>query len=210
MLRRSATQHISYVIYQKQQPFCVRSLSGFLRTREGFNRFDTGLGRSLVDPFAQLDQRQDGVDHRCVDSKLAADFLHDGHDRIDLHRPARFAIHQHRGLVSPDRGRAVDALFHIDTEMDASCSAMPCASSIIWRDSLRTAGSLVRTSSVAPVSALMGLKQRLPHNFSQISSRMLSRIGASMSAALMMSWNACRRGVTSPLGLPIGNFLPYT
>ena len=60
----------------------------------------------------------------------------------------------------------------------------------------------------APVSALIGLKHRLPQSLSQISSRMLSRIGASISAAAMMSWNACKRGVISPLGSPIGNFLP--
>ena len=118
MLRRSATQHISYVIYQKQRSFRVRSLSGFLRTCEGFNRFDTGLGRSLVDAFTQLDQRKHGIDHRRVDSQFPADFLHNGHNRIDLHRPVRFAIHQHRGFVSADRSRTVDAFFHIDAEMD--------------------------------------------------------------------------------------------
>ena len=66
MLRRSATQHISYVIYQKQRPFCVRSLSGFLRTCEGFNRFDTWLRSPLVDTLPQLDQRENGVEATLV------------------------------------------------------------------------------------------------------------------------------------------------
>jgi hypothetical protein len=40
---------------------------------------------------------------------------------------------------------------------------------------------------VPQVSALIGLKQRLPHSFSQISSRIRSRIGASNPAAERIS-----------------------
>ena len=49
----------------------------------------------------------------------------------------------------------------------------------------RVPGSSAMTSSVAWVSALIGLKHRLPQSFSQISSRMRSSTGASNPAAVM-------------------------
>ena len=52
---------------------------------------------------------------------------------------------------------------------------MVCVSSMIAFDSARVAGSEQITSSVAWVSALIGLRQTLPQSFSQISSRMRSR-----------------------------------
>jgi len=50
--------------------------------------------------------------------------------------------------------------------------------SIIVLHSESSPGSLVIRSSVAPVTALIGLKQTLPHSFNQMFQRILSRTGA--------------------------------
>src|ERR1700748_1937116 len=52
-------------------------------------------------------------------------------------------------------------------------SAIAWLSSMIAFDNARVAGSEQITSSVAQVSALIGLRQTLPHSFSQISARLL-------------------------------------
>ena len=49
---------------------------------------------------------------------------------------------------------------------------MAWASIIMHRERMRVAVSVATTSRVAPVSALMGLKQRFPHSLIQMSSRM--------------------------------------
>jgi hypothetical protein len=54
---------------------------------------------------------------------------------------------------------------------------------MIALDKARVAGSQQMTSRVAWVSALIGLKQTLPHSFSQISSRMRSSTDAFKPAA---------------------------
>src|ERR1700682_5692127 len=56
-----------------------------------------------------------------------------------------------------------------------------------------SAGALVIRSSVAPVSALMGLKQTLPHSFNQMFQRILSRTGASMPDSLSALLSAITR-----------------
>jgi hypothetical protein len=60
------------------------------------------------------------------------------------------------------------------------------ASSIIPRATIRVPGSVATTSSVARVSAERGLKQRLPHNLSQIPLRILEWILAEGPPALRL------------------------
>ena len=64
-----------------------------------------------------------------------------------------------------------------------SFSAIVCASSIMLRATSRVPGSVHSTSSVAWVNAEIGLKDRLPQSFTQISSRSLGRTGAFSPAA---------------------------
>jgi len=85
---------------------------------------------------------------------------------------------------------------------------MRCASSIISRDRVRVPGSVATMSRVARVSALIGLKHRLPHSLSQISLRTWGRIGALKPAAISASLSRSQRGVISPVGSPNGNRLP--
>jgi hypothetical protein len=55
---------------------------------------------------------------------------------------------------------------------------------------------------VAPVSALIGLKQTLPHSFSQMFQRILSRIGASKPAAARAALSCSSRFERLPSGSP--------
>jgi hypothetical protein len=66
----------------------------------------------------------------------------------------------------------------------------------------RSAGSATMRSSVAPVSALMGLKQTLPQSLSQIFQRTSSRTGASKPAPTSASLNACVRAERLRSGSP--------
>ena len=79
--------------------------------------------------------------------------------------------------------------------------AISCASVIMCIDSARRLGSVATMSSVARVSALIGLKQRLPHSFSQISLRMSFRTGASKPAASSTSDRRMQRSEMLPIGL---------
>ena len=85
--------------------------------------------------------------------------LHRAHQRVDLHRPAALQVLQHRGLVRADRRRRPRcAGRRRSPKRTPSVSPIACASSIIARQTARVPGSPVMTSSVAPVSALIGLK----------------------------------------------------
>ena len=75
-----------------------------------------------------------------------------------------------------------------------SFSAITCASTIIARATARVPGSVQSTSSVAWVRAEIGLKDRLPHSFTQISSRRRGRTGAFSPAAVRAFGQAQRRG----------------
>ncbi len=79
---------------------------------------------------------------------------------------------------------------------------------IMDRQIARVPGSPVTTSMVASVSALMGLKHKLPHSLSQISSRISARIGASKPAATSARCRRSTRSLRWPRGSPIGNLLP--
>ena len=139
----------------------------------------------------------------------AAHLLHHGHERVDLHRAAALEILQHRGLVRADLAGALDAALDVDAEFDAEAfRRSPCVSTMIARDSARVEGSVQITSSVAWVSALIGLKQTLPQSFSQISSRMRSSTGAFRPAATKSSARRCTSEVISPEGSPSGKLLP--
>ena len=87
-------------------------------------------------------------------------------------------------------------------------SAICCASTIIERVTARVPGSLHRTSSVAWVSALIGLNETLPHSFSQISSRMFSSTGALRPAFSNSAASAWMSSVISPDGAPNGKRSP--
>ena len=89
-----------------------------------------------------------------------------------------------------------------------SASPIACASSIIARHNDRVPGSVQITSSVAWVSALIGLKHRLPHSFIQISSRSFGRIGALKPASRNIADSSSMRSVRSPDGSPSENRSP--
>ena len=67
--------------------------------------------------------------------------------------------------------------------------------------------SVAMVSSVSKVSALMGLKERLPQSFTQISFRM-RRTGARRPAAMKALASAFTRSVLSPDGSPRMKRLP--
>ena len=71
----------------------------------------------------------------------------------------------------------------------------------------RVPGSVATTSRVARVSALMGLKETLPHSLSHISCRML-RTGARTPAPIRARLIALTRAVFSPDGSPSVNRFP--
>ena len=71
----------------------------------------------------------------------------------------------------------------------------------------RVPGSVATLSRVARVSALMGLKETLPHSFSQISWRM-ERTGARTPARIRARLIAFARAVFSPDGSPRVNRFP--
>ena len=52
---------------------------------------------------ALLNQRQHRTDHRGRASCELAQFLHRGHERVDLEAPASLKVLQHRHLVTDDR-----------------------------------------------------------------------------------------------------------
>ena len=64
------------------------------------------------------------------------------------------------------------------------------------------------SSSVAWVSALMGLKLRLPHSLTQISERISRDTGALNPAAIIDLASASTRGVRAPFSSPSENRLP--
>ena len=72
---------------------------------------------------------------------------------------------------------------------------------------IRVPGSVATTSKVAFVSALIGLKHKFPHNFTQISSRIFLT-GALKPALIITCDNARTRSVFSPEDSPKVNRLP--
>ena len=89
-----------------------------------------------------------------------------------------------------------------------SFSAICCASSIMRRATSRVPGSVQSTSSVAWVSAEIGLKDRLPQSFTQISSRRRGRTGAFRPADCSACDSATARSDFEPSGSPSEKRLP--
>ena len=91
---------------------------------------------------------------------------------------------------------------------------MPSASATAWPSSIialataRLPGSAVMTSSVAVVSALIGLKAMLPHSFTHNSSRMRGRTGAFRPAAINRADSVLARSERVPSGSPRLNRSP--
>ena len=77
-----------------------------------------------------------------------------------------------------------------------SAAAIVSASTIIARATARVPASRAISSSVPPVSAEIGLKERLPQSLTQMSLRMSGRIGARMPAA-----TSARESAVEPLAL---------
>ena len=91
-----------------------------------------------------------------------------------------------------------------------SLFATASASVIICVASSRVSGNWQMSTSVACVSALIGLKLRLPHSLSQISLRMSPMTGALNPALTRLALMACTRGVVEPSSSPSVNRLPST
>ena len=89
-----------------------------------------------------------------------------------------------------------------------SLSPTAFASVIIRAASSRLSGKRQISSSVACVSALIGLKLRLPHSLTQISERMSRDIGALNPAAIIDLLSASMRGVRWPSSSPSVKRLP--
>jgi hypothetical protein len=93
----------------------------------------------------------------------------------------------------------------LSTEMGKrtpSFSAIAWASTIIARATARVPSSVQITSSVAWVSALIGLKERLPQSLTQSSSRIFGRTGAFSPAATSAWASASTRGDARPKARP--------
>ena len=88
--------------------------------------------------------------------------------------------------------------------------AIASASRIIAMLSSRVSGNWRRSTNVAWVSALIGLKLRFPQILSQISPRMSSVIGALNPALERLAEIASTRGVLLPSNSPRVNRFPST
>ncbi len=88
-----------------------------------------------------------------------------------------------------------------------SASLTDFASSIIALHRPNSVGSPIMRSRVAPVSALMGLKQTFPQSFTQMLKRMLSRTGASNPASVSAAASLSTRLDELPSGSPSVNRL---
>jgi hypothetical protein len=89
-----------------------------------------------------------------------------------------------------------------------SFSAMACASSIMLRATSRVPGSVQSTSSVAWVSAEIGLKDRLPQSFTQISSRSFGPHGRLEPCGLSAFDSAIARSDFEPSAHPAKSGCP--
>ena len=91
-----------------------------------------------------------------------------------------------------------------------SLAAIACASSIMFAARARVSGNWQMSTSVACDSALIGLKQTLPHNLSQISARILLSTGAFSPACWNTSEMAVARRLDEPSSSPSGKRSPST
>ena len=86
-----------------------------------------------------------------------------------------------------------------------SASATAYASAITNRASALPSWSLAISSSVAPVSALIGLNAALPASFTQMSWRMFRRMGHLNPAALSAAERRLHRSLRVPSGSPMAS-----
>src|SRR5690606_34382633 len=107
-----------------------------------------------------------------------------------------------RGLVGADLAGAVDPPFDVDAEAHAELLGDGLGLEHHAARHLPRAGIGGDASRVAWVSALIGLKQRLPQSFSQISSRIRSSTGARRPASVSSALSRSTLGVSSPEGSP--------
>ena len=99
----------------------------------------------------------------------------------------------------------------IDTRnLTPSFSAMSCASFIMRAASSRVSANWQMSTSVAWVSALIGLKERLPHALSQISERMSSSTRDLSPAFTKVSCRDFARSVVLPSSSPIAETVSPT
>ena len=140
-------------------------------------------------PVAELDDRAD--------------------DRLELHRPARFEILQHRRLVRADFFGARHPLIDRDRQLDAELRRHRFGLRHDLADRSRRvadAGPALRASR--PVSALIGLNATLPSSFTQISWRKRALIGHRNPAAINGSAILRNRSDLLPSGSPKLILLP--
>ena len=91
-----------------------------------------------------------------------------------------------------------------------SFSAIAWDSRIMVAASFRVLGNWQISTRVAWVSALIGLKERLPQAFSQISERMSARMRDRKPALTRASCSRCTRSLSDPSSSPIGKRSPST
>jgi hypothetical protein len=99
----------------------------------------------------------------------AAEFDHRTDQRLEFERAAVLDVLQHRGLVRAHGLGAGDALVERDLEAHAQRLGDRLRLGIMPRPARVSAGKRQMSSSVAWVSAEIGLKLRLPHSLTQIS-----------------------------------------
>ena len=139
---------------------------------------------------ALLNQRQHHIDGGGGYANEATHLLDRRDERVDLHGAAPLQVLQHGSAVRTNCSGATDALLDVHREAHPQLLApMACASDIMARATVRVPDSLATTSRVSPVRALIGLKQRFPQSFTQISLRM-RRIGALRPPAINASASA--------------------
>ena len=149
-------------------------------------------------------QRQHGVDRRRrhLDQPAHAPAPAVTSASISIGRP-RSRSCSIEVLCAPTAAAAVDAAGRRRSGSARRASRRSPAPRPSWRGRrARVPGSAQISSSVAPVSALIGLKERLPQSLTQISSRMSGRTGALRPAAISASDRRLdARSCCSPVGL---------
>ena len=105
-------------------------------------------------------------------------------------------------LCAPTSAPPAMRLSTVSANLTPSFSATPWPSTIMARQTACVPGSAITLSSVAPVSALTGLKAMLPHSLTQSSSRMRGRTGALRPALMSSSESRAARSLRLPSGSP--------
>ena len=148
------------------------------------------------DRLAQkLRHRIDRVKMRGRDIDEPTEFDHRAKKRVDLCRAAMLDILQHRGLVRADALGAGDALFDAEPETNAERFANGLRFAHHRRGERAGRRETADILERRMVSALTGLKLRLPQSFVQISARMSLSAGDLKPAFVKSSDSAAMRAV---------------